>query len=140
MSTPIRWFTSPACARVLEHLECKGESTARDLSATVHISYEYAKDQVMPALLRAGRVRVSGWVRQCSGNPLALYALGPGKSVPMPGPVDMATRLRRRRDEMRQAYGTTDAWRVYQHKGAIVRDGKRLRMAGFGRTAGQVVR
>lgn len=111
-----------------------------DLAASVHVSYGYAKNQVMPALLDANRVHVTGWVRQHSGLPLAIYAIGPGVSVPMPGAVETATRMRKRRRELQQAYGVTDAWKVSQIRGAIVRDGKRLRMAGFGRMAGEVVR
>lgn len=140
MTRAIRWWTSPACARVLERLECQGEASALALSQAVHIAYGYAKCEVMPALLAAERVRVTGWLRQHSGQPLALYSLGPGPSVPMPAAADNAARLARRRRQMAAAYGVTAARKVLQERGAIVRDGKRLRTAGFGRTAGQVVR
>lgn len=139
MSYAIVWHTSPACARVLERLECHGEATAPALAQAVHISYEYCKDQVMPALLKAGVVRVVAHLRQHSGPALAIYALGPGLSVPRPGAVDMAVRMRLRRRQMDAAMGA-DARTVRRAIGAVVRDGKRLRTAGFGRTAGQIVR
>ena len=139
MSYAIVCHTSPACARVLERLECHGEATGPDLAAAVHMSYAYCKGQVMPALMKAGVIRVVGHVRNHAGPALAIYALGPGPSVPKPAAVETAVRMRLRRRQMDAALGPA-ARTVRRSLGAVVRDGQRLRTAGFGRTAGEVVR
>lgn len=135
----IHWWTSPACARALEFLECRGEAPPDAIAAVIHVAPHYCYNQVMPALLEAGRVHVSGRIRNGGGQGTPIYALGPGENVVLLAEPN-AARMRRRRREMGAALGVSLASKVLECEVRPVRDGRRVRTAGFGRVAGQVVR
>lgn len=74
----VNWWTSPSCARYLERLECRGESTPERIATDCHTQPKYAY-----ALLRklhdASVIHVSGWRHNINGAPTPIYALGPGR-------------------------------------------------------------
>jgi hypothetical protein len=140
MPVSICWWSAPACARALEYLECRVvEATPDEIAEAIHCSKVYARCQVMKSLLEAGVVHVSGRIRNAGGQGTPLYRLGPGTSVVIQAEPNK-TRMRRRRREMATAYGRHVASLVLESDGYVVRDGRRLRTAGFGCVCGEVVR
>lgn len=123
------WHISPACARILERLECRGDDTHDGVAKPCHVSEKYAC-ALMRVLKRAEVIHIVAWRHNTHGAPTPIYRLGPGKNKPMPKPETTAQRMKKRRDSMREMWGTRAtniALSQARHKGTVVIDGKQIR-------------
>lgn len=111
----VNWWTSPSCARYMERLECRGESTPERIATDCHTQPKYAY-----ALLRklhdARVIHVSGWRHNINGAPTPIYALGPGRDAAKPKAETASQRAKRRRKPLRELYGREIAARVLNPK------------------------
>lgn len=125
----VHWDTSPACARFLEYLECRGDASPDRLAAACHAQPKYAIN-LMRLMRGAGVVHVRAWRHNSNGAPTPIYRLGPGKNKPAPKPETAAQRCRRRRESLRALYGAHAASAILgssRVKARIVVDGRTLR-------------
>jgi len=101
MSTPIS-PDSPSNRRIVAALETRGPmdvdgiAEAACIARTTLVNGRY----YLRTLLDAGRIHVARWIRASelgrSGNPVAIYAAGPGKSAPRPKPSSAGATARPR--------------------------------------------
>lgn len=126
----VHWHTSPACARNLERLACRGNGTPAEIAADVHCASNYAQS-LLRLLLCHDLIAVAGWLRHYQGIPTPIYRIGPGPGKPMPKADTNAARSRRRREALIKLYGQDIAYKVLNPKAhGYVRphvDGKRVR-------------
>lgn len=85
--------------RILERL-LDGVMTVDELALAAHVHWVTASGHVR-ALHAAQLVHVIDWRRSPSGNPAAIYAFGPGRDKPRPGPVPASVKCARWRDKNR---------------------------------------
>lgn len=125
----IRWHTSPACVRMLEHLACKGPASAVELSDALHIARGYAHALTKRILLAAGVIHITAWRINGRGEPSPIYAIGPGKNKRRPSAETPAQRAARRRKSLVDLYGNDITSRILNHGRTthIVIDGQRVR-------------
>ncbi len=120
----VRWWSSAAAARFLEHLECKGEATPERLARECHAQRKYALS-LLRVLKRAGVIRIVAWRHNISGTPTPIYRLGPGLNLPMPTPETVAQRSSRRRKSLVALHGPRAADIILKKsRGRIVIDGR----------------
>ena len=146
MSTGINavvWWTSPACARMLEHLECHGESTPERIARDCHVTEHYTL-AIGRILKEAKRVHVSAWRHNANGRPTPVYRLGPGRNVPQPKPETASQRAKRRRASLVELYGaraTNVILRQTRKPGTIIVGGKAIRAGDHdGQLVGKISR
>ena len=125
----VHWYSSPACGRYLEHLECRGDASADQLASACHSQVKYALN-LCRKLLSEGVIRVIAWRHNCNGAMSPIYRLGPGTSIKMPQAETAAKRYSRRRRSLVAIYGKSVATRVLDGKKfghpIVVIDGKRV--------------
>jgi hypothetical protein len=141
----IRWYTSPACLRMLDYLACKGPATSVQMAEALHIARNYAHALVRNILLPAGVVHIPAWRINERGCASPIIAIGPGKSKRKPKPETAAERNARRRKSLLELYGADITNALVNHSRItwIVIDGQRVRTASHqshigGRIVGQV--
>jgi len=123
----VRWWTSPSCARFLEHLECRGDASPDQLAEACHNGHKYAVNLTLK-LKAAGIIHVRAWRHNKNGSPSPIYRLGPGKNRPPPKPETTAQRCRRRRASLISIWGRKAAEAVLEGKGRrIVIEGHTVR-------------
>jgi hypothetical protein len=138
----IRWHTSPACLRMLEHLACKGPATAVEMADALYIQRGYAHALTKRVLLASGVVHNTAWRINGRGEPSPIYAIGPGKNRPRPAAETPAQRAARRRKSMREIYGVeiTSAVLNRGRSTCIYIDGERVRPGSHqSQIAGKIV-
>lgn len=121
MSTPkpkhpgirdIRWWTSPACARILERLECKGPAGSELMASELYIYKGYAYSLCRVVLLEARCIHICAWLHNSHGLTTPIYALGPSKNRRRPPAETTAQRCKRRRVALVARFGTEIAEKV----------------------------
>jgi hypothetical protein len=114
------WYTSPGCARILEHLECKGPSPVHVLSGAVHLTESTTRNYVK-LLHQNGVIHIHDWIRK-KGNYGRVWAIGTGQDKERIRPYTNAEWMRFRREGLRKAYGREVA--------GMVLDGRRVVVSG----------
>lgn len=109
------WHTSPACARILERLECRGPGRPDEIGAEIHSSLKHT-EALLRLLKAAERVHVSRWRRNLAGAATPVYTLGPGMDVAKPPRETHAQHCARRRKALIAKYGKEIANKVLNPK------------------------
>lgn len=130
------WFSSPACARILEVLECRGPNHKKRLAADAHTSLRNCMRR-MSDLEASNIIHVDHW-ELIAGHWFAIYMLGPGISAPAPiaKPGSRALANRQHRGRLVDRFGKSIANRILSSKQygteRIVIDGRAVYERGRG--------
>ena len=125
----IRWWSSPACVRIMEHLACKGPSTYQEIGKACFVATGYCYNLLSRILVPAKVVHLPAWRINARGPASPLYAIGPGMNKRRPAPETAAQRNKRRRDSMLELYGSEITNKVLNASRTthIVLGGERIR-------------
>lgn len=100
---------SPLNQRIVAALQSRGPMHAYDLAPIVHATRKtLATRDYLPLLVRSGLIHIRSWARlrdlmlageivATRGQPIAIYAAGPGKTPPKPRPYTDAENSRNQR-------------------------------------------